>query len=169
MSYRYFDPQNCWNITKNGTDHKTLFIVSCSIYSFFIWVSETNQTFFFKIWSDIWMLNIVEILKQKGTDHKRLLIVSCSIYSFLTWVSETIQTVFFKIRLDILMLKIAEIFQQKEVDHKTLVIASCSVYFFSCLSLWNQSDSLLQDSTKYLDPQHFSKIFTQLKIFLVPH
>ena len=67
------------------------------------------------------------------------------------------------------MLKIAEIFQQKETDHKTLDIASCSVYFFSCLSLWNQSDSLLQDSTKYLGAQHFSKTFTQLKIFLVPH
>ena len=76
-------------LQQKGTDHKTLLIVSCSIYSFLIWVSETNETVFFKIRSDIWMLKIVEILKQKGTDHKTLLIVSCSIYSFLTWVSET--------------------------------------------------------------------------------
>ena len=82
---------------------------------------------FFKIRSDIWMLKIVETLKQKGADHKTFLNVSCSIYSFLIWVSATIETVFFKIRQDMLMLKIVEIFQ------------------------------------------HFSKIFTQLKIFLVSH
>ena len=36
-------------LQRNGTDHKTLLIVPCSIYSFLIWVSETNQTVFFKI------------------------------------------------------------------------------------------------------------------------
>ena len=80
---------------QKGTDHKML-LVSCSINSFLTWVSETNQAVFFKIWSDIWMLKIVEIFQQKGTDHKTLLIVSCSIYLFLIWVSETIQIVFFK-------------------------------------------------------------------------
>ena len=81
---------------QKGTDHKMLLIVSCSINSFLTWVSETNQAVFFKIWSDIWMLKIVEIFQQKGTDHKTLLIVFCSIYSFLIWVSETNQTIFSK-------------------------------------------------------------------------
>ena len=113
-------------LKQKGTDHKTLLIVSCSIHSLLIWVSEANQTAFFKIRSDVWMLKIVEILKQRGTDHKMLLIVSYSIYSFLISVSDTNQTVFSEIWPDIWMLKIVEIFQ------------------------------------------HFSKIFTQLKIFLVP-
>ena len=104
-----------------------LLIVSCSIYSFLILVSETIQGVFFKVPSDMSMPRIVEIFQQKGTDQKTLLIVSCSIYSFLIWISETNQTVFFKIRSDIWMLQIVEIFQ------------------------------------------HFSKIFTQLKIFLAPH
>ena len=121
-------------LQQKGTDHKTLLIVSCSIYSFLIWVSETNETVFFKIRSDIWMLKIVEILKQKGTDHKTLLIVSCSIYSFLTWVSETNQTVLSKIQPDIWMLKIVEIFQhfpkiftQLEIF---LVSHQCFLFFY---------------------------------------
>ena len=46
--------------------------------------------------------------------------------------------------------------------------------FVSYLSLWNYSESFLQDSTRYLDAQNcsnistFCKNFTQLKIFLVP-
>ena len=91
-------------------DHKTLLIASCSIYNFFIWVSETNQRVFFKIRLDNLMLKIVEIFQQKGKDHMALL-VSCSIYSFLIWVSETNQTAFFKIRPDIWMLKRVKIFQ----------------------------------------------------------
>ena len=83
-------------LKQKGTDHKTLFIVSRSIYSFLIWVFETIQVVFFKIRLDMFMLKIVEIFQQKGTDHKTLLIVSCSIYLFLIWVSETIQIVFFK-------------------------------------------------------------------------
>ena len=86
---------------RNGTDHKTLLIVSCYIYLFLIGVSETNQRVFFKIQLDTLMLKIDEIFQQKGADHKTLLIVSCSIYSFLIRVSETNQTVFFKIRPDI--------------------------------------------------------------------
>ena len=118
---------------QKGTDHKNLLIVSCSIYSFLIWVSETIQTVFLKIRLDMLMLKIVEILQQKGTDHKTLLIVSCSINSSLIWVSETNQTVFLKIRLDILMLKIKIveiIIKQKGADHKALLIVSCSVYSF---------------------------------------
>ena len=106
----------------NKTDHKILLIVCCSIYSLLIWVPEINQVVFFKIWSDILMLKIAEILKQKGTDLKTLLVVSCSIYSFLIWVSETIETVLFKIQIDMLMLKIFKIFQQKGTDHHTLKI-----------------------------------------------
>ena len=49
---------------QTGTDHKTLLIVSCSIYSFLIWVSETNQTVFFKIRPDIWMLKRAEIVQH---------------------------------------------------------------------------------------------------------
>ena len=95
----------------NKTDYKILLIVCCSIYSLLIWVPEINQVVFFNIWSDILMLKIAEVLKQKGTDLKTLLVVSCSIYSFLIWVSETIETVLFKIRIDMMMLKIFKIFQ----------------------------------------------------------
>ena len=95
-----------------------------------------NQTVFFKIRSDIWMLRIVEIFQQNRRDQKTLLIVSCSIYSFLIWVSETNQTVFFQYRLDMSMLKIVEISKKKETDHKTLLIVSCSIYLF-LLSPWN--------------------------------
>ena len=79
-------------LQQKGADHKTLLIVSCSIYSFLIWVSETNQRDFFKISLDTLMLKIVEIFQYKERDHEVLGIVSCSIYSFLIWVSETNQT-----------------------------------------------------------------------------
>ena len=97
-------------LKQKGTDHKTLLIVSCSIYSFLIWVSETIEIVFFKIWLDLLMLKIVEIFQQNGTDHQMLLIASCSIYLFLIWVSKTNQTIFSKIRADIWMLKVVEIF-----------------------------------------------------------
>ena len=50
---------------QKGTDHKTLLIVSCSIYFFLIWVSETIQIVVFKIWLDMLMLKIGEIFQQK--------------------------------------------------------------------------------------------------------
>ena len=79
-------------LQQKGADHKTLLIVSYSIYSFLIWVSETNQRDFFKISLDTLMLKIVEIFQYKERDHEVLGIVSCSIYLFLIWVSETNQT-----------------------------------------------------------------------------
>ena len=68
---------------QKGTDHKTLLIVSCAIYSFLIWVSETIQIFFFKIRLDMLMFKVDESFQEKDTDHKILLIVSCSICLFL--------------------------------------------------------------------------------------
>ena len=41
-----------------------LLTVSCSIFSFLTWDSETNQTVFLKIWPDIWMLKRVKILQH---------------------------------------------------------------------------------------------------------
>ena len=49
---------------QTGTDDQALIIVSCSIYSFLIWVYETTQTVFSKTWPDIWMLKIVEIFQH---------------------------------------------------------------------------------------------------------
>ena len=119
---------------RNGTDHNTLLIVSCYIYSFFIGVSETNQRGFFKIQLDTLMLKIDEIFQQKGADHKTLFIVSCSIYSFLIRVSETNQTVFFKIQPDIWMLKRVEIFQHFSKNFTQLkfflVPSQCFLFFY---------------------------------------
>ena len=96
---------------QKGIDHKTLLIVSCAIYSFLIWVSETIQIFFFKIRLDMLMFKVDESFQEKDTDHKIILIVSCSICLFLIWVSETNHTVSSKIRPDSWMLRIVEIFQ----------------------------------------------------------
>ena len=68
---------------QKGTDHVTLLIVFCAIYSFLIWVSETIEIFFFKIRLDMLMFKIDESFQEKDTDHKMLLIVSCSICLFL--------------------------------------------------------------------------------------
>ena len=48
---------------QRGTDYKML-LVYCSIYLFLIWVYETNQTVFFKIRPDIWMLKRVETFQH---------------------------------------------------------------------------------------------------------
>ena len=120
------------------------------------------------------MLKIVEIFQQKGTDHKTLLIVSCAIYSFLIWVSETIQIFFFKIRLDMLMFKVDESFQEKDTAHKMLLIVSCSICLFL---IWVSETNHTVSSKIRPDSwmlriveifQHFSEIFIQLKMFLVP-
>ena len=68
---------------QKGTDHKALLIVSCSIYSFLIWVSETNQRVFFKIRPDIQMLKIVEIFQQKGQIIRRFLLFLVPYIRFL--------------------------------------------------------------------------------------
>ena len=68
---------------QKGTDKKTLLIVSCSIYSFLIWISETNQTVFFKIRSDIWMLQIVEIFQHFSKIFTQLKIFLAPHQSFL--------------------------------------------------------------------------------------
>ena len=49
-----------------------LLIVSCSIYSFLIWVSETNKTVFSKIRPDNWMLKRVEIFQHFSKNFAQL-------------------------------------------------------------------------------------------------
>ena len=51
-------------LQQKRADHKTLFIASCSMYSFLICVSEIKQTVSSKIQPDNWVLKIVEILKH---------------------------------------------------------------------------------------------------------
>ena len=57
---------------QKGTDHKARLIVSCSINLFLIWVSENNQTVFFMIRLDIWMLKRVEIFQYFSTSLTQL-------------------------------------------------------------------------------------------------
>ena len=57
---------------QKGADHKAFLIVSFSIYSFLIWVSEINQTVFFKIRPDIWMLKRVEIFQHSSKSFTQL-------------------------------------------------------------------------------------------------
>ena len=52
-------------LQQKGIDHKTLLIVSCSIYSFLIWVSETSQRVFFKISLDIWCSKLLNYFSKK--------------------------------------------------------------------------------------------------------
>ena len=70
-------------IQQKGTDHQTLLIVACSIYSFLIWVSETNQTVFFKIRPDIWMLKRVEIFQHFSKNFTQLKIFLVPRHCFL--------------------------------------------------------------------------------------
>ena len=64
------------------------YIVSCSIYSFLILVSETNQTVSFKIRPDYWMLKNVEIYQQfsKNFTQLKIFLVSrqCFLFFYLT-------------------------------------------------------------------------------------
>ena len=160
-------------LQQKGTGHKTLLIVSCSIYLFLIWVSETNETVFFQFRLDMSMLRSVDIFQQKETDQKPLLIVFCSICLFLIWVSETNETVFFKFRQDMSMLKTVEIFQQNGTDPKTLLIVSCSLHsFLIWVSETNQFSSRfdqISGCSKLL--KYFSKkgqIMRRFLLFLVP-
>ena len=54
---------------QKGTIHQALLIVSCSIYSFLIWVSKAV---FFKIRPDIWMLKRVEIFQHFSKNFTQL-------------------------------------------------------------------------------------------------
>ena len=75
---------------QKGIDHKTLLITSCSIYSFLIWVSETNQKVLFKIRPDIWMLKYAEIFQDFSKNFTQLKIfvahVNVSYSSYLKWL-----------------------------------------------------------------------------------
>ena len=122
-------------LQQKGTDHKTLLIASCSIYSFLTWISETNQTAFFKIRLDLYMLKILKYLKKMGQIIRRFSSFLVPYFRFL-FESPRLTTEF----SSRFLIKIVEIFQKKGIDYKTLLIASCSIYsFLTWISETNQT------------------------------
>ena len=111
-STRYVDAQNCWNIITNGTVHNTLLIVSCSMYSFLSWVSETNQAVSSKIQPHIWMLKIVQIFQHFSKNFTPLKIFLVPRQCFLFFYLVPKEFIFLEQNQFLHLLKLVEILHQ---------------------------------------------------------